>query len=77
MTTFGFIGTGNMGGAMARAVAEQVSGAQLYLANRTPAKAQKLAQELGAHYASNEECAVIHQAMRGLGVVQMDHQARV
>ena len=57
MTTFGFIGTGNMGGAMARAVAEQVSGAQLYLANRTPAKAQKLAQELGAHYAANEECA--------------------
>ena len=32
---------------------------------------------MGTSHASNEECAVIHQAMRGLGVVQMDHQARV
>ena len=32
---------------------------------------------MGTSHASNEECAVIHQAMRGLGVVHMDHQARV
>lgn len=32
---------------------------------------------MGTSHASNEECAVIHQSMRGLGVVQMDHQARV
>jgi len=25
----------------------------------------------------NEECALVHQAMRGLGVVHMDHQARI
>ena len=31
---------------------------------------------MGTSHASNEECAVIHQAMRGLGVVYMDHQAR-
>ena len=31
---------------------------------------------MGSSHASNEECAVIHQAMRGLGVVHMDHQAR-
>lgn len=32
---------------------------------------------MGTSHASNEECAVIHQAFRGLGVVHMDHQARV
>ena len=31
---------------------------------------------MGTSHASNEECAVIHQAMRSLGVVYMDHQAR-
>ncbi len=32
---------------------------------------------MGSSHASNEECAAIHLAMRGLGVVHMDHQARV
>lgn len=32
---------------------------------------------MGTSHASNEECAVIHQMLRGLGVVHMDHQARV
>ncbi|RXF78437.1 hypothetical protein EKK70_01065 [Desulfovibrio sp. DS-1] len=32
---------------------------------------------MGTSHASNEECAVIHQAIRSLGMVQMDHQARV
>ncbi len=32
---------------------------------------------MGTSHASNEECAVMHQALRGLGVVYMDHQARV
>ncbi len=32
---------------------------------------------MGTSHASNEECAVIHQGLRGLGVVHMDHQARV
>lgn len=32
---------------------------------------------LGTSHAGNEECAIFHQAMRGLGVVHMDHQARI
>ena len=32
---------------------------------------------LGTSHADNEECALMHQAMRGLGVVHMDHQARI
>ena len=32
---------------------------------------------LGTSQMSNEECAVTHQAMRSLGVVHMDHQARI
>ncbi len=32
---------------------------------------------MGTSHADNEECAIIHQAMRGLGVVHMDHQARI
>lgn len=32
---------------------------------------------LGTSQMSNEECAVTHQMMRSLGVVHMDHQARI
>lgn len=31
---------------------------------------------MGTSHASNEECALMHQALRGLGIVYMDHQAR-
>ena len=51
----GFIGTGNMGGAIAAAVAGQ--GAELLLANRTPAKAQALAEGLNARVVKNPEAA--------------------
>ena len=52
----GFIGTGSMGSALARA-ADQ-SGRTLLLANRTPEKAKALAQTLAhARPASNEEGA--------------------
>ncbi len=51
----GFIGTGNMGAAIARAVAGQ--GRELLLANRSPAKAQALAEELGARAVKNPEAA--------------------
>ena len=45
--TIGFIGTGNMGSALARA-ADQGAGAdaRLWLSNRTPAKAQALQRPL-------------------------------
>lgn len=52
-----FIGTGNMGGALARAAAKKVGGGELLLANRTPAKAQALAEELGGKAVSNTEAA--------------------
>lgn len=32
---------------------------------------------MGTSHASNEECAAIHLANRSLGIVHMDHQARV
>lgn len=46
--TFGFIGTGNMGGALARAARRRLEGNQILLTNRTAEKAQALADELGA-----------------------------
>ena len=47
MSTYqlGFIGTGNMGGALAQAAAK--SGAGMLLSNRTADKAVRLAAELG------------------------------
>jgi formate dehydrogenase major subunit len=33
--------------------------------------------QLGSSQMDNEECAVFHQMLRGLGVVHMDHQARI
>ncbi|MCC8121312.1 MAG: NAD(P)-binding domain-containing protein, partial [Oscillospiraceae bacterium] len=51
MYLLGFIGVGNMGGALARAAAKTVPAEQIVLSNRTPAKAQALAQELGCRAA--------------------------
>lgn len=45
--TFGFIGTGNMGGALARAAARGMDPADIFLSNKTAAKAEALAAELG------------------------------
>ncbi len=53
MATFGFIGTGAMGGALARAVCRKVSADQVFLANRTAEKAAALAEELGCRTADN------------------------
>ena len=44
---YGFIGCGNMGSAVARAVCKGAGAGDVLLANRTPAKAEKLAGELG------------------------------
>lgn len=51
--TFGFIGTGNMGGALARAAVQKLPKQTVYLANRTAAKAQALAAELGCQTADS------------------------
>jgi len=55
MAILGFIGTGNMGGALARAAAKGDN--TLLLANRSPEKAQKLAEEIGGRVCDNETVA--------------------
>ena len=57
MATFGFIGTGNMGGALARAVCRRVPSDEVFLANRTMEKAQALAAELECRVADNAAIA--------------------
>ena len=57
MATFGFIGTGNMGSALASAAAKVLPGEEILLSNRTPEKAEALARELGCKAVSVEETA--------------------
>jgi pyrroline-5-carboxylate reductase len=52
----GFIGCGNMGSALAIAAAKAKIG-EIYLSNRTPAKAEALADEIGAAVSTNEKIA--------------------
>lgn len=55
--TIGFIGTGSMGGTLARLAAENVDPQTILLANRTASKAQDLARELGCRWGTNREVA--------------------
>ena len=59
MSVFGFIGVGNMGGALARAAAVKLSGSSLLLANRSREKAEKLAAELGGTVSDNRSVAAL------------------
>ena len=54
---FGFIGTGNMGGALAIAASKGAGPKQVVLANRTRAKAQALADQLGCWCGDNVQVA--------------------
>ena len=54
MPTIGFIGTGNMGGALARAAAKSADN-RVLLFNRTQSKAEALASEIGAEAVSQAE----------------------
>lgn len=56
-TKFGFIGAGNMGGALARAAAKAVAPENIFLADQCQEKAQALASELGCHVAAAENVA--------------------
>ena len=64
----GFIGTGNMAGALVRALRKTVDADQVLLSNRTRAKAEKLAEEVGAQVCDNEliarECQVIYLGVK-------------
>lgn len=54
---FGFIGTGSMGAAVARAVCRKTAPQQVLLCNRTPEKAQALAKELGCSAGTRQQAA--------------------
>ena len=73
--TFGFIGTGNMGGALVKAAVKRMDAASVFVANRSPQKAAALAQALGCTVTDNgwiaENCGFIFlgvkpQMMEGL-----------
>lgn len=72
MSTFGFLGTGNMGAALARAAAKAVPAENIYLTNRTMAKAEALAAELGAKACSAKECAGADFIFLGVKPQQME-----
>ena len=55
--TFSFIGTGNMGSALARAASKSLPPEKIILSNRTPAKAEALARELGCAVGSTAQAA--------------------
>lgn len=63
MAIVGFIGTGNMGGALARAAAKSPRTDRLLLSNRTPEKAEKLARELQAEATDNRGVAAQAQLL--------------
>ncbi len=57
MKTVGFIGAGHMGGALVRAASKAFVPGNLYIANRTEAKSQALAAEVGCKVSTPEEIA--------------------
>ena len=73
--TFGFIGTGNMGGAVAKAVCRSVGGEQILLCNRSAAKAQTLADQLGCSVGDAQqviqECAVVFLGVKPQGMAAL------
>lgn len=66
--SIGFIGTGHMGSALARAAAKGAAGVPVYLSNRSPEKAEKLAVELNAKLSDNrtvaQQCQIIFLAVK-------------
>ena len=72
---YGFIGTGCMGGALATACAKAIGPEDILLSNRSPEKAQALAEKLGAIPADNEtitrDCDVIFLGVKPQTMAQM------
>lgn len=65
---FGFIGTGNMGGALVRAVRRRVPGENVLLSNRTYEKAAALAAELGCRVLEDNQAVAAGAEYIFLGV---------
>jgi len=57
MITAGFIGCGNMGGALAKAAAKSIGGKNILLSDFVEEKAENLAEEIFAHAADNKTIA--------------------
>ena len=80
MAVIGFIGTGNMGGALARAAAKSPLTERLLLANRTREKAARLAEALGAEVCDNaaaaREADVLFLAVKPQGLEAMVEDIR-
>lgn len=57
MEKVGFIGTGNMGGALVRAACKAYDPANIWIANRTEEKSKALAEETGCLVSTPEEIA--------------------
>ena len=79
MARLGFIGTGNMGSALARA-ASKVESNELFLANRHEDKAARLAAELGASVCNNYEaacCDFIFLGIKPKGMGELIRSLRV
>ena len=55
--TAGFIGTGNMGGALAQCVAKAVNAEKIILSNRTEEKAKILSKSIGCDFGTNKDVA--------------------
>ena len=68
MKKYAVIGTGNMGGALARALCKKLPGENVFLFNRTAEKAQRLAKELGCLCAASALEAVAQADYILLGV---------
>ena len=72
---YGFIGTGNMGGALATACVKAVEPESILLSNRSPEKARALAEKLGASCADNEaiarDCDVIFLGVKPQTMARM------
>ena len=65
---FGFIGTGNMGGALAAAVCRRTAPEGVVLTNRTPGKAEALADKLGCAFSADNAAVARESRFLFLGV---------
>ena len=72
MYRLGFIGTGNMGGALARAAVKNTDPKTVILSNRTREKAEALAAELGCAVGTMAEAAEAEYIFLGVKPKDMD-----